>query len=365
MKARLNRDSEDGRSASTAGIDAAAADWVLRSNAGEGAASQRELVAWLQKDPRHQEAYDRLSGTWAVFDRAERAGATDEILAKLRTRTRRRRAGWQLAAVSAIVFGGAALWIERSTPSRPPALPLVALPARPPSDSIRKLPDGSIVELNEHAEIAIRYESSVRRVLLLRGEALFRVEKEPARPFLVQAGSVEVRAVGTAFNVRLEEKAVEVLVTHGTVRVEDAVNRLSLVPAPDPVGDAAAAASEQDGVLVAGQRMVVTMPALDVPAEARPEVRIASLAPEEIDQRLAWRIPQLEFGGMELAQAIALLNRHNRLQISTGDAATAKLRISGVFRSDNPEGFLLIVEATFGLRADRIGEHEVILRGAR
>jgi transmembrane sensor len=210
----------------------------------------------------------------------------------------------------------------------------------------------------------VQYESGVRRVLLLHGEALFRVEKDPARPFLVQAGSVEVRAVGTAFNVRLADKSVEVLVTHGKVRVEDAVNRLSLVPATSPAGDAAVVQPEPEGVLVAGQRMVVK-PAANAPTDDRPDVSIVTLAPEEIDQRLTWRIPHLEFGGMELAQAIALLNHYNRLQISLGDTSIARLRISGMFRADNPEGFVRIVEATFNLRADRTGEYEVVLRSAR
>ena len=97
-------------------------------------------------------------------------------------------------------------------------------------------------------------------------------------------------------------------------------------------------------------------------AQAALPPQIRSMTETEINERLAWRIPRLEFGGMEMAQAIGLMNRSNRLQILLDDASIGRLRISGVFRSDNPEGFVRIVEATFDLKAERRGENEIVLR---
>ena len=81
------------------------------------------------------------------------------------------------------------------------------------------LDDGSVAELNRGAEIEVNYTVAERRVVLRRGEALFTVAKNPARPFVVRAGGVDVRAVGTAFNVKLAGPNLEVLVTEGTVHV--------------------------------------------------------------------------------------------------------------------------------------------------
>jgi len=39
-----------------------------------------------------------------------------------------------------------------------------------------------------------------------------------------------------------------------------------------------------------------------------------------------------------------------------------QLRISGIFRADNPEGFVRIVEASFELKAERRNENEIVLR---
>src|SRR6185312_8533669 len=86
----------------------------------------------------------------------------------------------------------------------------------------KTLVDGSVVELRDTAEIAVDYAGPLRRVTLRRGEALFQVAKNPARPFVVKAGGLEVRAVGTAFSVQIDGAAVDVLVTEGRVSVNQA-----------------------------------------------------------------------------------------------------------------------------------------------
>ena len=60
------------------------------------------------------------------------------------------------------------------------------------------LPDGSIVSLNTDSEISVAFSPTVRKICLLRGEALFDVAKNKARPFVVWAGGTQVRAVGKA-----------------------------------------------------------------------------------------------------------------------------------------------------------------------
>jgi len=346
--------------ASGAGIETMASDWVLRREAGMNAAEERELAAWRASDPRHDEAFRLLEQTSAVFHRAHRTGAATAIITKLEMRARQRRNRRRQTVVAlgavAVLALSVIFWRQR---------PFEAMPARSghaeiASDLVRKLPDGSIVELNAGAEISVQYEPKVRRVRLVHGEAHFRVEKDASRPFLVQAGGVEVRAVGTAFTVQLQTQAVEVVVTEGRVAVEKT---------PDPVAlatDSSAAAVPAPAVppplafVEAGNRIVVDLaPKLDVAPEIKPMTAV------QIDERLAWRLPRLEFGGMELAQAVALMNRYNRLQISLEEASIKNLRVSGVFRADNPEGFVRIVEGTFGLVAERRSESEIILRKAR
>jgi transmembrane sensor len=80
------------------------------------------------------------------------------------------------------------------------------------------LPDGSLVELKEGSRIAVDFSAEQRQVRLV-GEAHFQVARDAARPFVVNAQGVMVRAVGTAFSVRVDSDEVQVLVTHGSVHV--------------------------------------------------------------------------------------------------------------------------------------------------
>ncbi|MEO7967500.1 MAG: FecR domain-containing protein [Opitutus sp.] len=257
-------------------------------------------------------------------------------------RARQRRRRWQAAVVAgAILLGGLVYTNQRLSISAVPS-------AEAFTNLVRKLPDGSIVELNRGAEIEVRYDGTSRRVVLLKGEAHFRVEKDPLHTFRVQAGTVEVVAVGTAFTVELAPQDVEVVVTEGRVSVDE---RRQEAPA------ASRARAAPPTLVEAGNRMLIpTQSARELAAVVKP------MTDAEIDQRLSWRASRLEFDGVELEQAVILLNRANRAQISFADALIGKLRVSGTFRADNPDGFVRIVESTFDLKGERRSADEIILR---
>lgn len=319
--------------------DSEAAAWVIRRRAGLDPQDEREFDAWLRTAD-NRDAFDRLSAMQDALDRVRRQGSTTSIVTLLEVRARRRRARRRTvtAAFGALVMAAGALWLgpRLGHDAGRTALESGAW------DPIRRLPDGSIVELKPGAEISVRFEPAARRVTLVSGEALFRVEKKPDRPFVVQARGIEVCAVGTAFNVRLEPAMVEVLVTEGRVRVEDSVRRESLLA--DPPGQESADA-EAAPLLAAGQKVVIHTAAGQHPESG---VRI-SLTAAQMNQHLAWRIPRLEFDGTDLAAAIAQMNRQNRLQIRLGDDSLRGLRVSGNFSPEDPESFARLVAATFGL----------------
>ena len=327
-------------------VDATSSEWLIRRESGLTPAARRELQDWLAVDVRHQAAFTRLERTWAVFNRAGKKGLTDSIVTQLEVRARKRRSvrrGVSAVAAVALIASGIGYWL------RPMPAPVVANEVA--FEPVRKLPDGSIVELNTGADIAVQYEVATRRVRLLKGEAHFRVEKDTIRPFIVEAGGVEVRAVGTAFTVQLQSENVEVVVTEGRVSVDKEPASNSSAPS------SGLPAPSFSTFVDAGNSATV-----DLSTKVDSPPHIAPMTDAQLDERLAWRIPRLEFGGMELGQAIALMNRQNRLQIILDDPHISGLRISGTFRSDNPEGFVRIVEGTFELHAEWRGDHEIILR---
>jgi transmembrane sensor len=198
------------------------------------------------------------------------------------------------------------------------------------SPETRTLPDGSIVELRPGAEIALEFGPAERRLMLQAGEAHFAVRSDPARPFVVMAAGVAVRAVGTAFAVSRTSHTVDILVTNGRVAV-DTVPAAEASPAPrvTPV------------LLGAGESAVVRLA-----DEAEPDVR--TLSRSEQRDRLGWRVPMLEFARTTLAEAVPLFNRHAEANLSF-DPAVGGLRLSGTLRADDTDTLLTLLHNEFGL----------------
>ncbi|WP_298652700.1 FecR family protein [uncultured Proteiniphilum sp.] len=99
------------------------------------------------------------------------------------------------------------------------------------------LPDGSEVWLNAGSTLLYAADlSGPNRHLFLNGEATFRVEKDPKRPFIVKTQYMQVEALGTTFNVRsyIDAGTAAVTLEEGSVRVDvDGKVRVSEVISPN------------------------------------------------------------------------------------------------------------------------------------
>lgn len=323
--------------------------WIARRDAGLSPCDEAELAAWLAADPRHRAAFGEYASAWSALDRPARGGAADDVLLALggleRRRRRRRVLAGSLAAVA--LLAGVSFWgLHRD--GRAPGEAAIAATTRVLWPERRTLADGSVVELKDGAQIAVSLQPAQRRVALLRGEAHFQVAKDPARPFVVEAQGVEVRAVGTAFAVQLGSAAVDVVVTEGHVAIET------------PLAGGAARTRPAQAILSPGQQALVEPGAV--------AAKVRALAPTELSERLAWRAPRLEFSGTPLADAVALLNRHAAVRggvtFSVGDASLAGVRVSGLFRADNTAALLELLENGFGITGERAGGREIVLRKA-
>jgi transmembrane sensor len=218
----------------------------------------------------------------------------------------------------------------------------------------RILPDGSRLELKEGARIAVDYSATTRLVTLLEGAAHFQVEKDAARPFVVTAQRVAVRAVGTAFLVESGSSRVEIIVTEGQVAVnspqwsvqEAYPSRLDANAEPDP-----------SSVLVPAGNRVSVQPA-DATAPA-PAVQPMSVA--DIQERLAWRVPRLDLNFTPLADVVALFNAHGRVALMFEDPEMGKLKLSGILRADNVPVLLQILDTSYGVKSERRAGGDIIL----
>jgi transmembrane sensor len=311
-------------------IDLAAADWLVRRDRGLTPAEQDEFFQWLAADARHGEWFARHDQTWNKLDgltqwRPEHSTEPNPDLLAPSRKPSSGRSLLPLAAAAAIVLGA---FIWRLWSSVPP----VAIASEVGYQS-RVLDDGSVVELNRGATVVVKFTAAERHVHLERGEASFKVAKNPNRPFIVQAGGVSVRAVGTAFDVRLGTASVEVLVTEGRVRVGATTATPSQAVADIPE-------------LAAGQRAVVSL-------TTQQPAQVSAVSAEEIARLLRWQPKLLEFSSAPLSDVVADFNRYNRVQLVIAEPALASVPIVASFRSDNIDGFVRLLELTMGVRAQR------------
>lgn len=291
-------------------VEAQALAWVARlDREPTHVALEAELNAWLEGDSRRRGALLRAQAAWMQLDRAGVLGL-DDAPKKPAAPSRR----WMLTGgAAAAAVGGLAAWgLARTALSER---------IRTARGEIRRVPldDGSMLAVNTETRLRVALERSVRRIDLERGETWFQVAKDTARPFVVAAGGVRVRAVGTAFSVRRHEGGADVLVTEGVVEVWSA-------QAPDRV-----------------QRLSVGDRAFISDAMG-PGARQSAAA--EIDRQLAWRDGDIVLDGDTLAQAVAEFNRYNQRQLVIEDPDLAAEALVGRFRTNEPEAFARAVAVT-------------------
>lgn len=303
---------------SAAAIDAAAAAWAARVDRGPlSAEDQNALEAWAAADPRRAGAYARALAVSAHADRARGLGedfAPARHPAALAAGRRQLLAtGGALAAAAVVgVAGYEALSLRGRMVTR--------------KGDIRRAPlaDGSAVTLNTDTAIKAAFSSEIRRVDLLRGEALFDVAKDAARPFIVVAGKVRVRAVGTSFTVRAHEDGeVGVLVREGVVEVWRGQ------------GGAPLRLTAQTATKV----------------EAAGPLRAVRVAASAADSATAWRQGQIALDGLTLGEAAAEFARYSDRRIVVDDPAVARLKMTGLFSASDPDGFARAAALSLGLVA--------------
>ena len=341
---------------SSAAIEDAAIAWLTERDDGFTPAREREFAQWLRADPRHAATVARLEQTLGLlgelpafrsdintaFDRAAPvlafppASAEQPTLAPAPRRWSRALVWAGLAA--ALAFGSFVGWRALQPHREIHFTTTVAGYER------ARLDDGSTLELNAASAVRVQFTAAERHVKLESGEAHFAVAHDTARPFIVSAGGIAVRAVGTAFNVRYATGGdIEVTVTEGKVRIGQS--------------GPASAAAESAPLVSAGQRIVL-------PHHAPPPT-VENIDPATLRAALAWQSRLADFAEAPLADVIARFNARSRIQLLIADETLAARRIGGTFALDEAEAFVRLLERDGEIIGERRGETEIHLRRAR
>lgn len=302
---------------------AEASAWLARlQGPSRTPAAEAAFKAWLSADPSHARAFARVTDTWDIIPGAAMLAATPRHRA-------RRPVPMALAAGVALLAVAAVFW---QLMLRDPVYRTAV-----GEQQTFTLPDGTRIALNTDSKLVVSYGRSERHVRLDRGEALFEVAKQPARPFIVQAGDERVRAVGTKFVVRRDPDRFAVALLEGKVEV---------TARPSGGSDRPAEAT----LLLPGDRMTVragTHSQLD-----RPRTEAVT----------AWQRGEVMFDNATLADAVAELNRYGAISVRLVDPELKALRVSGVFSTRDPKEFAQAVAQLHRLKMDDSGNNIVLKR---
>jgi transmembrane sensor len=320
-----------------------AAQWLWRLDRGLTATEQDAFGDWLQ-GPGNAERLQQLRQDWKRLDlladwRPEHARPNPDLLAPPKSKRPRQiltAISWGLAACLALV----STWYFKN--SRDAIGTVASAP-----QARQTLPDSSIAKLDGNARIEVEFTEKFRRIRLLAGRAFFIVEPDSARPFIVETSRMEMRAVGTAFEVTLGDDTTEVLVAEGVVAVA-------------PPG----ASSRQTGELgsaslvQANQNLSAVFNEGDVPFKSR----VATLGPREMQQKLEWQHGLITFERRQLSEIVEELNWLNETKLVLLDTTLAQTEFSGTIRSDNIDGFVRLLSTGFNAEVEQKSANEIQLR---
>ncbi|WP_226456156.1 FecR family protein [Pseudomonas sp. AF03-9] len=307
-----------------------AAQWFVRLQDAElGAAERQQFETWRHEHPDHQYEFDVLQGLWSATDLLPAARL--RALCDAPAERPKRRAVLRYAVAASVVAVAVGLGVLSILQPKPYS---AEFSTRLGEQRQVTLPDGSVMELNSRSVVAVQFEKGRRGVVLKRGEAMFNVEHDTTRPFVVAAGAGQVTVTGTRFDVRRDDDSTRVVVEAGTVKVQGRAVDASVT-------------------LTAGRGTHIDSQGNVVPAYA---VNAAELT--------AWRRGKLVFNNASLGDVAREVSRYRQQPVRVGSAAVSDLRLTSVFNANDTDALLKALPHILpvAVRALPDGSQEIISR---
>ncbi len=309
---------------------------IFESLSGEISPELRQrLDTWLQEADTNRAFYDRAVVLWDALplaDHEQHAFDTHaaftafqrKVLAEPEVMPRqpwRRISPWRYAVAASLLVGSTLLAGYWSWGSHQPLSAVVKVVAENGTKSHTVLSDGSIVWLNAGSslEISEEFGKNARNVRLM-GEAFFQVAKDSKRPFTVATKALDVRVLGTSFNVSCypENPATVVSLVDGQVEILPAGKENAYRMTP---GQSATYLATTD------------------------EFSIGDNISEEI---MAWRADKYIFKNKPFREIVSDLQRIYGVEIAIGSTALLERRFTGDFVRGEDIREVMDILASFG-----------------
>lgn len=342
-------------------IEQEAIDWLVLLDDDEPITKiqKQQLTHWLSQSPDHVKELTRLNQFWK-----------NNILTELniptvqQTQANEHQASWfnrkAMLAFSFVLvcFAPVFMYLFNQQPVAETSNGVYITAVG--QNKTHTMSDGSTIDLNTNTKILVNYTASNRNIRLLNGEAHFSVAKDSSRPFNVFTPKGRVQAVGTAFNIDLNQSLLGVLVTEGKISVAKHTGIASLQNSADEF------LPPQNidllGYMTAGQAITIDTTKSTDELKADMQNSMQSLNQDELNKRQAWVAGNIVFSGEPLSAVVAQLNRYTEHNIVITDPSISNLHIGGRFKLNEIDKIFSALEQDFGLAVNKNGNNIYIGR---
>lgn len=356
--------------------------WVLLSKKLSGEASHdelKELENLVLEHPEWQYAIQNLEDLWKHQPPKDDLQAEDAYMLHLHRMTEknisfddrpattpvvslstriRRKWYWAVAAillVAAGLFAFGTLFNKGNTATLAADKEVNEITTRPGSKSKIQLPDGSVVWLNAGSRLTYKKEYGQQlREVTLTGEGYFDVVKMKDKPFIIHTSNINIKVLGTAFNVKAypEDKHTETSLIRGSIEVtinNRPDNKIILSPNEKLIVENALAVSEVKGAA----------------KEVQPAISIDKLKYSVRDSTVAetqWVENKLVFHDESFAELAVRMERWYDIEITIADPLLQQKRLTGNFEKETIEQALEALKISIPFKHEQTGNKIIIHR---
>jgi transmembrane sensor len=260
-------------------------------------------------------------------------------------------------AVVLVLFTAAAIYLyKKPTETVKVESPLVEYASKPGERKSFQLPDGTQVSLNAGSSISIsKLYGATTREVTLKGEAFFEVQHNKQVPFIVHTSDMDVKALGTAFNVRSYhgEKS-ETALLRGLVEVtlkKDNNRKILLHP------------EEKISWAMNGKEMQAaakTAPSSKKEMEEKPLVKQVKKLDDGSVKEVAWMENKLAFENDPFEEIVPQLARWYDVEISFASEEVKKFHFTATFKKEKLEQVLEILRTSKAFKYSYDGKRIII-----
>lgn len=318
----------------------------LRGMADE--ATRKKVMHWLAENQDHQQILDQLETLWIESGKivpppvaVDTESALNLVSKRIRLAEKNAERPFSpdhdrnirplykiMAAASILLIAGMALFLMFSDRSGMNTLSAQHAMVRD------TLSDGTTLCLEQGSTLSVpsSFKPDERNVILT-GKAFFNVKHNDKQPFIIDAGIVTVKVLGTSFSVdAVPGDTIRVAVLDGTVMVSgvDTLTNDSLT----------VILNKGESGAFSGRGPWIVIPA-------------GRLSPDAF----FWATQTFEFRNTSLSQVFTILENHFRVKISISNQDILSCRLSASFENDPVDRIMEVITETFGFGLKKNGDH--------